>query len=154
MTAHSVTTLYRYGAIAWVWRLMIAVALLGGGGAVLLGLQLAAPALVLFGLVLVAPALFFGAVLVVQVDRRADASLEVKTLIFWRRRIEGARLGAPRVRQNAQNDWGPIYAPRVWIPVRGALPLYIDLLGTITERRTFGATFGLSGAQLPATSAS
>jgi len=144
-----VTALYRYGAMAWIWRVVIAAALIGGGGVALLAVQSADPGLLIFTLILVAPALFFGAVFVVQVDRHADTSLAVQTLIFWRRRLDGARLRTPRLRQMAQADSRPIYAPRVWIPVRGSLPLYIDLLGTIADRGTFGATFGIAASALP-----
>ena len=143
------TTLYRYGALAWIWRVLIAAALAGGGGLALLAVRFADPGLLLIALPLVAPALFFGAVLVVQVDRRSDTSLHVQTLIFWRRRLDSTRLGTPRLRQMAQAEFGAIHAPRVWIPVRGALPLYIDLLGTIADRRTFSTTFGIPASRLP-----
>jgi len=135
--------------MAWIWRVMIAAALTGGGGLALLAVQFADPGLLLIALPLVAPALFFGAVLVVQVDRHPDSSLRVQTLVFWRRRLDAARLGAPRVREMAQDDMLSVYAPRVWIPVRGSLPLYLDLLGTIADRRTFSATFGIAASALP-----
>lgn len=143
------TTLYRYGAMAWIWRVVIAAALTGGGGLALLAVRFADPGLLLIALPLIAPALFFGAVLVVQVDRQSDTSLRIQTLLFWRRRLDVARLGAPRLREMAQGDMLSVYAPRVWIPVRGSLPLYLDLLGTIADRRSFSVTFGIAVSSLP-----
>jgi hypothetical protein len=142
-------TLYRYGIIAWVWRVVILGALLGGGAAIAIGAQLMSGALVAFGSVLVAPALFFGAVLAVDVQLESPDSLRVQTLIFWRRRVSRPDLGAPRVKTTAAGTTGPIHAPRAWIPVRGTLPIYFDLLGTIPDRRAFGAMFGLSASSLP-----
>lgn len=141
--------LYRYGAMTWFWRAVIAAALAGGAGVALLAVQSADPGLLIFTLIMVIPALFFGAVFVVQIDCRTDSSLAVQTLIFWRRRIDSTRLGAPRLRQLAQTNSRAVYAPRVWIPVRGSLPLYIDLLGTIADRSAVSATFGIALSALP-----
>lgn len=142
-------TLYRYGPIAWVWRVVLLIAIAAGVASVVLGVRLGSFALGLSGAILLAPSLFFGAVLAVQVDRVDGGVLQVQTLMFWRRRVAVTRLGAPRLRQTAEGDAGSFYAPRAWIPVRGSVPIYIDLLGRIADRRAFGAVFGLTGSQLP-----
>ncbi len=142
-------TLYRYGAIAWVWRIVILGALLAGGAAIVLGAQLASLTLIAMGSVLVAPAWFFGAVLAVEVQHDATDVLRIQTLLFWQRRVARGDLGIARVKRTAAGYSGPINAPRVWIPVRGALPIYIDLLGNISDRRAFGALFGLTASSIP-----
>lgn len=142
-------TLYRYGAIAWVWRLLIAGALLGGGTLAVAGARLGSVALLCMGGILVAPALFFGSVVVVSLERESPGVLRIGTLLFWQRTITINQLGAPRVRRLAQSHSGSIYAPRVWIPVHGALPIYIDLLGTIMDRAAFASLLGVPGSAIP-----
>ncbi len=142
-------TLYRYGAIAWVWRLFIAAALLGGGTLAVAGTRLGSVTLLCMGGIIVAPALFFGSVLVVSLDREGASVIRIGTLLFWKRTIAINQLGAPRVRRLAQSNYGYIYAPRVWIPVRGALPIYVDLLGTIADRGAFAALLGVPGSAIP-----
>ena len=123
-------TLYRYGPIAWFWRAIIALGLLAGMACIAAGVVVPA-------IPIVVPALFFGLVVVVRVDRIGDA-LDVRTLL-WRRYVPRARLGSARRREYAQSEAGPIHAPRLWVPVRGGLPLYFDLLASIPDRGAFEA---------------
>ncbi|MEZ4425838.1 MAG: hypothetical protein R3E98_20755 [Gemmatimonadota bacterium] len=126
-------TLYRYGALAWVWRAF----LLGGlGGVVLLvGLALRSGASWPLGVAVpLALPLVLAGVVAVRIDRQEDGRLAVTTLSGWRRRIARERLGRPRVRRSAQGTLTRFDAPRAWIPVRGGLPLYVDLLADIPDR--------------------
>ncbi len=141
-------TLYKYGVLAWLWRLFI-----GAGVVLAVGFLTAFVASwnlwpLVGALALAAPTIFFGTVLVVRADRINDDTLRVETLLFFRRRIAVGRLGAPSVRRKYQDEAGEFNAPRVWVPVKGALPLYFDLLGQIPERQAFLKTIGLSAAQL------
>jgi hypothetical protein len=120
-------SLYEYGPIAWFWRALLFPAL--GGGALMLAIAMRDLALAPVGvaLPLILPSLFFGMAVATRVDRDEDQLL-VRTLLFWRRRIDLERLGRPIFRQVAQSWYGPFHAPRVWILVRGGLPIYLDLL--------------------------
>ena len=68
--------------------------------------------------------------------------LLVVTLSGLLRRIDCARLGVPTRRTKAYNEGVAVHAPRLWMPVRGGLPLYVDLLGTVPDRRGFERVFG------------
>jgi len=142
--------LYRYGALAWVWRAFIAFGLLLASGFLFTGLASWSLLLSVGGLALVAPALFFGTVLVVQADKIADKTLEIRTLLFFRRRIELVRLGSPVIRRKYRDAVMDFDAPRAWVPVKGSLPLYFDLLGQIPDRQAFMKTVGLSSATVRA----
>jgi hypothetical protein len=141
--------LYEYGPLAWVWRALILVAVAAGVFSIWNGVRLDSLSLGFSGAAVLVPALYFGTVLAAQLEREDDSVLRVHTLFFWTRRIALKRLGSVRYRQTAEGDAGSFYAPRVWIPVRSALPIYIDLLGRIADRRAFASLFGLSASQLP-----
>ncbi len=141
--------LYHYGALAWVWRLLLALFLVGGVGSLLLGAREREPGLFCVAAVFLAPALFFGMTLAVRVDCIGEDDLRVSTLLFWRRQICRRELGPARSRKTYQDEYGIIYAPRVWVSVRGRLPIYFDLLGKIPDRRGFTATFGVPESGLP-----
>ena len=115
----SEATIYRYGALAWFWRLLIAAMLLAGT-AILIGSRLVEPVLLVGAAALLAPALFFGMALAVRVDRIDSAQADVRNLLFWKRRIRRERLGPARIRQTYEGRSGPMYAPRVWIRCAGA----------------------------------
>ncbi len=91
-------------------------------GSLLLGAREREPGLFCVAAVFLAPALFFGMTLAVRVDCMGEDDLRVSTLLFWRRQICRRELAY-------QDEYGIIYAPRVWVSVRGRLPIYFDLLG-------------------------
>ena len=134
------TVLYRYGPAAWVWRLMILFFCAIGAVPVVLvrdvdfgGIVTAA---IMFG-----PSLFFGFVVAVRVDRVGEETVRVVTLIFWRRRIRREELGSSTLRREYIDDDMIIDAPRLWVPVKHALPIYIDLMGDIPDKQTFAEFF-------------
>jgi hypothetical protein len=141
--------LYRYGRIAWLWRALIFAALAGAGFLIAAGARAGAPSLYLVALPLLLPSLLFGQVVATTVVRREDGGLIVTNLLFLRRRLLRSELGRPRVRPWAQADYGQIYAPSSWIPVRGSLPVYLDLLADIPDRRALAKTFQLNERDLP-----
>lgn len=142
-------TIYRYGPIAWFWRAMIAGALAGGGVGLVLAARHDSPVLLFMAAAVLAPAVFFGIALAVRVDRLDDGRAEVWTLLFWRRRVSRGQLGVPRVREVYHGSSGPMYAPALWVPVRRRLPIYLDLLGEIPDRRAFLAVFPVPRAAFP-----
>lgn len=141
--------IYRYGPMAHVWRLLAGAGL--SGGAVLAGLLLREGSWVglWIGLPLMLPALLLAPMVAVRIDRLADGAIDVRTLAFWRRRITRDRLGKPRLQVYAQATYEGVSAPRIWVPVRGGLPLHVDLLGAIPDRRAFLAVFDLPPGRLP-----
>jgi hypothetical protein len=143
------TVLYRYGWMAWLWRALILAALAAGGVLVIAGMRSAAPHLFLIAAPLALPALFFGHVVATSVVRQGDDALTITNLLFLRRRIARSELGRPRVRPWAQTWYGQMYAPSSWIPVRRALPVYLDLLADIPDRRAFANAFRLQERELP-----
>jgi hypothetical protein len=142
--------MFRYGPMAWFWRLLIGIALVGGSVAVVAAIRQEAPSLLLFASPLLLPALFFGAVVVTRIDALEGGDVAVRTLLLPRRIIRRERLGRPRVRQRVQSDaGGSMYAPRAWVPVAGGLPLYFDLLAEIPDRRAFAEFWRVPLAELP-----
>ena len=139
-------TLYEYGPAAWLWRLAIAVFLTLAS--VFLFVGLFNPFLLLGALALIAPAIFFGLTVVVRCDRWEEDGLDVRTLLFVRRRIPRDRLGVPRVRRTYQSLHGNLSAPRVWVPVRGELPIYFDLLGRMPDRQALLAALKITAAEI------
>jgi hypothetical protein len=140
--------LYRYGWLAWVWRAFIAAGLALGGLLLLTSVATLNPLLLVGALALIGPSLFFGVVLVVSADRRDDGTLEIGTLLFGRRRIHPSRLGPPVVRVLYRTIYANLSAPRVWVSVKGGLPLYFDLLGRIVNRQALLAAIGLRAAEI------
>ncbi len=145
----SPTTIYRYGPAAWLWRALLAAALAGGALLLWLGAREASAALVAIAAILLAPSLFFGFAVAALVRTLGDGRVEVRTLLLVRRRIPRERLGAPRLRERYESEQGPMYAPRLWVPVRGSVPVYLDLLGGIPDRRAFGDAFRVPVKALP-----
>lgn len=142
-------TIYRYGLLAWFWRVLIAVFFVIGGPGLLFGARNGSLLLVFGAMALLAPALFFGTVLAVRVDRLDDGQLRVWTLLFWRRHIPPGQLGLSRLRESYEGEYGPMYAPRLWVRVRRRLPIYLDLLATIPDRRAFAEVFRVPISRLP-----
>jgi len=143
-------TMFRYGPVAWLWRLLLAAALAGGTAVAGAAVRQQAPSLLFVALPLLLPALFFGIVVVTRIDALANGDVAVGTLLLPRRTIRRSRLGVPRVKERVQSDTGgSMYAPRAWIPVSGALPLYLDLLAEIPDRRAFADYWRIPMAKLP-----
>lgn len=136
-----VVVLYRYGALAWFWRGLIGLGGLGGVALLLAAVREAAPVLLLVAAPLLVPGLFFGCVVATWIDREGG-TLRVGTLLGWRRRVRIDRLGVPKRRTFAYGHGHRIHAPRLWQPVRGGVPIYLDLLAAIPDRRAFEQVFG------------
>lgn len=129
-------TIYDYGRAAWVWRALIAVGLAAGLPLVAVAVRDQALAPLLTAMPLLGPSLYFGYVLAVRIDLDGEV-LRIWTLLFWRRTITRDRIRPAFVRSHAQGRSGPIYAPRSFVPVRGGLAIYVDLLATIPDHRRF-----------------
>lgn len=142
-------TIYRYGPIAWFWRLLI----VGGQGfgwfMVFIGFTSAELAAYLVAAPLILPGWFFGHVVATQVDVLDYGELVVTTLLGRRRRLTREDLGKPRFYLWAQATVGMVQSPRAWIPVRGRWPIYLDLLGHVPDRAAFIATFRLDKRHVP-----
>ena len=136
-------TLYRYGAIAWFWRALIVFGLVLGAVFVAASVRMPSALMMVAAFALIGPALFFGTALVVRADQCADGTLEIWTLLFWRRRIDPSRLRPPVARILYRTIHANLNAPRVWVPVKGAPPLYFDLLGQIVNRQALLAAIRL-----------
>lgn len=131
--------LYRYGPIAWVWRVLI-LAVVAGSAAALLAAPTSWQVWIAVAPLLL-PSLFFGYVVADRIDALGER-VHVVTLLGLPRRIARARLGPPRLRQRAYANGHAVHAPRWWVPVRGGLPLHVDLLGTIVDARAMARVFG------------
>lgn len=127
-------TLYRYGWLAWVWRVLIAIGLGLGAVSFAAGILMQSGLMAVAAFALIGPAAFFGVVVVVRADRHDDGTLEIWTLLFWRRRIHPTRLRQPTVHIIYRTIYTNLHAPRVWVQVIGGPPLYFDLLGQIVNR--------------------
>lgn len=141
--------IYRYGFVAWLWRLLAGAGLLAGAALAWLAWRESAWSPLAIGLPLALPALVLAPLVAVRIDRVEPGHVLVHTLAFWRRRIPIAALGEPRYRSHAQATSGSVHAPRMWVPVRGGLPVHVDLLGDIPDRAAFLATFALPATRLP-----
>lgn len=145
LRAESPMTVYRYGALAWFWRLLIALGVLAGGAMVAFAIRFGSPAFLAIAAPLALPALFCGWVVATSVRLDGDR-VRVATLLFVTRSIPCERLGRPRVRLRATVLLHQIDAPRLWVPVRGRAPVYLDLYAEIPDRAAFEAVFPLSPA--------
>ncbi len=139
-------TIYEYGPAAWLWRIVIAAFLALGGVFLISGVL--QPLMWVGACALILPALFFGVVVVVRADLMDDDVLDVWTLLSIRRRVARHRLGVPRVRRTYRSLYGNLSAPRVWVPVRGELPLYFDLLGRVPDRQALLRAIKLPAAEI------
>jgi hypothetical protein len=139
---------YEYGALAWVWRALI-VLFVALASLFLVAIGGSAPLASLIGAAaLIAPALFFGWVVVVSMEADEAGTLDIRTLLFIRRRIRAADLGAPRARVRYRTETYDLAAPRVWVPVKGSVPLYFDLNARIPDRPRFLAAIRLRASEL------
>lgn len=135
------TTIYRYGLMAWFWRLFVVPGVVAGALAIYYGVRLDALWFIVMGMALLGPSYFFGMTLAVRIDRMDGSRLRISTLLFWRRYLDRSKFGTPRFREKYHADHSTMYAPRLWQPVRGHLPIYIDLLGDIPDRDVFRLFF-------------
>ncbi len=148
------TNIYDYGWAAWIWRILLAGALLGATAMCVLGFQLDKPFLFLIAVVLAAPSLFFGSAVATRIDQFGEDRLLVETLLFWQRRLTSSQLGRARLRKRYESETGSIYAPAVWVSVQGSYPIYLDLLAHIPDRALFAKIFRVPLQELPAGEAS
>ncbi|MEM9383497.1 MAG: hypothetical protein AAGA68_00420 [Pseudomonadota bacterium] len=128
---------YRYGALAWVWRALIAVAFSLTGAALLLSFKIGDWGLVYVALPMFIPAAVGGWVTVTRIEVPAGerSVLQVSNLLGVPRRIERRRLRGTWKRDTVYGTYGqPIPAPRLWVWVRGGMPLYLDLLAPLVDR--------------------
>lgn len=140
--------LYEYGVFAWLWRVMMLAFVVLAFVFLAAWLESFALWALIGALALLAPTAFFGAVVVVTADGLESGGLDVRTLLFLRRRFSASDLGAPRVRIRYHSLPYSLSAPRVWIPVKGSLPLYFDLLGRIPDRQRFLAAIRLRAQEI------
>jgi hypothetical protein len=150
--------LYRYGALAWVWRAMGAGALLAAVACVgfvvrtgelwflVLALPLVLPVVVLFPMVATRIELDSGTTPPSETGgpaSQAGAHLSVATLAGFTRRIARSEVKGYRFRDTAASEAGDVHAPRAWVLVRGGWPIYVDLFADIPDKKAFGAALGL-----------
>lgn len=145
---HKTLLLYRYGPVAWVWRALGALAL--GGGALLgvAALRLGEWWLVALALPLVVPVLVLFPMVAVRIELR-DAVLDVATLACVRRRVPRDRIAGHSYRETAAGELTDLYAPRVWVRVRGGLPIHVDLMGRVPDPAALAAALGLPRKLVP-----
>ena len=129
-------TIYRYGWVAWVWRVLVGGWL--GASAFLLVIAVhfgdwwLGAGIILVGV----PVVVLPWMLAIRIDRTAEEEIVVTNLFFVRRRISRSALGFPRLRLIAHGAV-KTRAPRAWIPVQGGLPIYVDLYGTFPDPVAF-----------------
>lgn len=139
------TPLYRYGALAWLWRILGAAALAAALGLSVLALEASSLWPLAVALPLCLPVIVLFPMVATQIawSGAEGRELRVHTLAGFVRRVERTQLAGYRFRTAATMDSGSVHAPRVWVLVRGGLPLYFDLLATIPDKRAFAAALGL-----------
>lgn len=136
-------TIYRYGWIAWVWRGLALFGLAASALLVFAALRSASWMFIAMALPLAVPAIVLPWMLAVRIDRVGDDAIVVTNLFFVRRHVSRRALGRPRFRDTAESEGVQFHAPRAWIPVRGGLPIYVDLLAKISDERAFRSFFRL-----------
>jgi hypothetical protein len=132
--------------MAWVWRPLIAVGLAVGLGALYGALHTGDLWLVASAAPLLGPAIALGFVVATRIDLETDGTLRIRTLAFIPRRVHRDALGRPHLRLTAAATLMQIDAPRVWIPVRGGLPIYLDLWAQIPDLAALESVIPLSPA--------
>ncbi len=135
--------IYRCGPVAWLWRVFCIVGIMGGLLMAVPVVRGEDPRLLAIGAPLFLPALFFGLVMGARIECTDDGALWVTSLLFVTRSLVRSDLRRPWVRLYAYTRFNRVYAPRAWIPVRGGLPIYLDLRGEILDRRVLANVFGL-----------
>lgn len=135
------TTIYRYGWMAWFWRLLIVPMAAGGLLSLWAGVKLDDPWLLVGAVALLGPSYFFGTALAVRIDRIDGSRIRVHTLLFWRRYFDRSAFGVARYRRRHRAENPGRYAPRLWQPIRGHIPIYIDLFGEIPNVEVFRLFF-------------
>jgi len=142
-SSQAALTIYRYGWLAWVWRLLAVIGFSAAAFLVFLAMRFNDWAFMAMALPLGVPSILLPWVLAVRIDRTANEEIIVTNLFFLRRRIRRESLGRPRVRQTAQAVMSHVPAPRAWIPVRRGWPIYVDLYANIPDPTAFLSFFGL-----------
>jgi hypothetical protein len=139
----------RSGPIAWLGRVLIIGGQVTGWFLVFIGFTSAEFWAYAVAAPLILPGLFCGHVVATQVDVLDDGNLIVTTLMGLRRRLTREDLGKPRYFAWAQTEVTQVYAPRVWIPVRGRWPIYLDLMAVIPDRSAFANFFRIKKGDVP-----
>lgn len=119
--------LYRYGPIAWLWRVLAVGGFLASASLVVLAARFGDWIFLAIAAPLALPTLVLPWMLAIQIDLVAKDEIIVTNLLFLRRRVHRDALGRPRVRHTAAGLLSQIPAPRAWIPVRRGWPIYVDL---------------------------
>ena len=137
--------IYRYGPVAWVWRVMAGAGLFAAGALLWLAWRGASLAPLFMAIPLALPGLVLAPMVAVKIRLLEDGRVEIHTLAFWRRRLDPSRLGKVHHKTHAQAYVQRVSAPRIWVSVRGGLPIHVDLCGTIPQRETFRRLFDIPG---------
>lgn len=145
---HDPQLLYRYGPVAWVWRVLGALALAGGALLVAAAMRLGEWWLALIALPLALPVLVLFPMVATRITLRGGV-LEVTTLAGVRRRVPREHITGHTYRETAAGEFTSLYAPRVWVHVRGGLPIHVDLMGRIPDPSTLSAALGLPKKLIP-----
>lgn len=139
-------TIYRYGPLAWFWRAVGGLGAAGGGLLLALSLRFGEWAFAAMAAPLLLPALALGWMVATRIDLVDADRLRVRTLGFATRTIARSALGRPHLRLTAGGTFEQIPAPRIWVPVRRGLPIYLDLLAEIPDLDAFERVVPLSPA--------
>ncbi len=134
-------TVYRYGWLAWVWRLMGIAALAAVGFLAAMAVKFGSWSFAAMALPLALPLVLLPMV-ATRVEVEGD-TVRVATLAFLTRVVDRRALGRPRARRKATALLTRVHAPRIWVPVRGGLPIYLDLLADVPDPPAFRRVFPL-----------
>lgn len=140
--------LYAYGPVAWVWRVLGAVALVGAAALVAVAARQGDGLLAAIALPIAAPVLALFPMVAARIVRRGGA-LEVETLSFVRRRVMRERIAGHVYRATAAGELAQLPAPRAWIRVRGGLPIHVDLMGRIPDPAALAEALGVPRSIVP-----
>ena len=129
-------TLYRYGLLGGLWRLLAVFGFLGGGLMLWFTSMTGSLWYVVASAALAGPSLFFPLVLADRIELDGD-TLVVRNLFYVTRRIGRDEFEQPRIKRSAQSLGQMVPAPRAWLRVRGRLPVYLDLWADIPDPQRF-----------------
>lgn len=134
---------YRYGKLAWLWRLLAGLGIAAGALLIFLAFRFGSWVFVASALPLLVPSVTLPWMVAYSIDRLGDDEIEVVNLFGMRRRVSRNDLEKPRFKRTAQATFTHIDAPRAWIGVRGGAPIYVDLYATIPDPAAFRKFFRL-----------
>lgn len=134
---------YRYGKLAWLWRILAGLGIAGGALLLFFAFRFRSWAFVASALPLLVPSVVLPWMVAYSIDRLDGDQIEVVNLFGARRRVAREDLKKPRFKRTAQGALAHIEAPRAWIGVRGGAPIYVDLYATIPDPAAFRKYFRL-----------